>query len=202
MASRSAPRSMVRTVLASTSTASQACACRVSSAPRMSAMAILRHYSSPSEPKRAEAGTAATEAGPSSTEALQQAAAAGYGPPAGIVSSCPEGTVLKGLALLKDQPEPVALPDASYPTWLWSLAGTTGGGSDVTSLGAAATKGELRIALKRAKKAKRLADAKASKTAAQAQQVEEVPKTPEEIKRQLRKKNRERIKASNFVKAA
>ncbi|KAJ9100602.1 hypothetical protein QFC21_003646 [Naganishia friedmannii] len=31
------------------------------------------------------------------------------------------GTTLKDLGILKDKPDPVALPDDEYPTWLWTL---------------------------------------------------------------------------------
>jgi large subunit ribosomal protein L54 len=37
------------------------------------------------------------------------------------VSSCPAGTVLTGLSVLKDQSDPVALPDDQYPAWLWTI---------------------------------------------------------------------------------
>lgn len=37
------------------------------------------------------------------------------------VSSCQAGTVLNGLSVLKDQPDPVALPDDQYPAWLWTI---------------------------------------------------------------------------------
>ncbi|RXK36306.1 hypothetical protein M231_06442 [Tremella mesenterica] len=37
------------------------------------------------------------------------------------VSSCKAGTKLTGLAVLKDQPDPVALPDDQYPDWLWTV---------------------------------------------------------------------------------
>lgn len=37
------------------------------------------------------------------------------------VSSVPAGTVLSGLSILKDQPDPVALPDDQYPAWLWTI---------------------------------------------------------------------------------
>ncbi|GJJ12292.1 hypothetical protein Clacol_006533 [Clathrus columnatus] len=37
------------------------------------------------------------------------------------ISSCSSGTVLKGLAYLKDQPPVVALPDEEYPPWLWTI---------------------------------------------------------------------------------
>jgi hypothetical protein len=37
------------------------------------------------------------------------------------ISSCPPGTVLTGLSVIKDQPDPVALPDDQYPAWLWTV---------------------------------------------------------------------------------
>ncbi|KAJ9127165.1 hypothetical protein QFC24_001402 [Naganishia onofrii] len=36
-------------------------------------------------------------------------------------SSIPPGTILKDLSILKDKPDPVALPDEEYPAWLWTL---------------------------------------------------------------------------------
>ena len=46
------------------------------------------------------------------------------------LSSCPEGTVLKGLNYLKDESPILSKPDSDYPSWLWTLA-TTSGGSEV-----------------------------------------------------------------------
>ncbi|KAJ1918767.1 hypothetical protein H4219_002386 [Mycoemilia scoparia] len=37
------------------------------------------------------------------------------------VSSAPEGTVLKGLNILKDAKDPVAKDESEYPEWLWTL---------------------------------------------------------------------------------
>jgi large subunit ribosomal protein L54 len=28
---------------------------------------------------------------------------------------------MKGLSVLKDQPDPIALPDEEYPDWVWTL---------------------------------------------------------------------------------
>ncbi|BGP34745.1 hypothetical protein JCM10296v2_006567 [Rhodotorula toruloides] len=36
-------------------------------------------------------------------------------------SSCPAGTVLKGLNYLKDASDPVAMEDSEYPSWVWQL---------------------------------------------------------------------------------
>ncbi|KAF9570403.1 39S ribosomal protein L37, mitochondrial [Mortierella alpina] len=38
-----------------------------------------------------------------------------------IVSSAPEGTVLKGINYMKDGKDPVALADDAYPEWLWEI---------------------------------------------------------------------------------
>ncbi|OLL24331.1 54S ribosomal protein L37, mitochondrial [Neolecta irregularis DAH-3] len=37
-------------------------------------------------------------------------------------SSCPEGTILKGLNILKLGSDPVALPESEYPSWLWTIS--------------------------------------------------------------------------------
>lgn len=31
------------------------------------------------------------------------------------------GTVMQGLSVFKDKPDPVALPEDQYPPWLWTL---------------------------------------------------------------------------------
>ncbi|KAK3835508.1 MAG: mitochondrial ribosomal protein L37-domain-containing protein [Linnemannia gamsii] len=38
-----------------------------------------------------------------------------------IVSSAPEGTVLKGINYMKDGKDPLALADDAYPEWLWEI---------------------------------------------------------------------------------
>ncbi|CAO3564133.1 unnamed protein product [Mortierella alpina] len=38
-----------------------------------------------------------------------------------VVSSAPEGTVLKGINYMKDGKDPVALADDAYPEWLWDI---------------------------------------------------------------------------------
>jgi len=47
------------------------------------------------------------------------AAAAAEGEGKKPLSSCPAGTVLKGLNYFKGKNDPVALPDEAYPEWLW-----------------------------------------------------------------------------------
>ena len=49
------------------------------------------------------------------------------------MSSAPEGTVLKGLNVFKNGAEPVAMADAAYPPWLWTVLDKKGkgkGGAD------------------------------------------------------------------------
>ncbi|KAI8819046.1 mitochondrial ribosomal protein L37-domain-containing protein [Fimicolochytrium jonesii] len=36
-------------------------------------------------------------------------------------SSCPPGTVMKGLNIFAGKADPVALPDNEYPAWVWRL---------------------------------------------------------------------------------
>ncbi|KAK3818529.1 MAG: mitochondrial ribosomal protein L37-domain-containing protein [Benniella sp.] len=38
-----------------------------------------------------------------------------------VVSSAPEGAILKGINYMKDGKDPVALADDAYPTWLWEI---------------------------------------------------------------------------------
>lgn len=116
-----------------------------------------------------------------------------------FTSSCPEGTPLTGLGLLKDTPDPIAQPDIAYPAWLWDLHSAGAGGDAVAGASAGMTKGEQRAALKRASKIKRLAAEKAAKSDAGAA-ASEAAETETDVKRQLRKQNKEAIKARNFIK--
>lgn len=76
-------------------------------------------------------------------------------------SSAPAGTVLTGLSIFKDRPEPVARPDSHYPPWLWEILGSKEDAS-ATPISLAAelagmAKGEARVAEKRLMKARRAA---------------------------------------------
>ena len=42
---------------------------------------------------------------------------------AGVTSSVPAGTPLKGLSYVKGQEAPLAKEDGEYPDWLWGLVG-------------------------------------------------------------------------------
>lgn len=119
-------------------------------------------------------------------------------PALNFTSSCVEGTPLAGLGLLKDAPDPVALPDTAYPAWLWELHSAGAGGSAVAGASAGMTKGEQRAALKRASKAKRIAADKAARSGTTATQ--EVAQEMD-MKRQLKMKNKENIKGNNFMKS-
>lgn len=37
------------------------------------------------------------------------------------MSALQAGTVMQGLGVFKDKPDPVALPEDQYPPWLWTL---------------------------------------------------------------------------------
>lgn len=140
-----------------------------------------------------------------------------------------------GLSIYKDRPDPVALPDHEYPAWLWDLLEDPAvvsqkalqvGDVDTTGM----TKGEARIAVKRAAKQARAAIRKqaaeaareearlarmteAQRAAVLASRSKKVssdgPVTPQKVfdqeregRRSLRKTNRGNIKASNFVRSA
>ncbi|KAK0656535.1 mitochondrial ribosomal protein L37-domain-containing protein [Cercophora newfieldiana] len=66
------------------------------------------------------APTPAAAAPATLTPLIDGAAAAAAAPAAEPLSSCPAGTVLKGLNYVKGQTDPVALPDNQYPAWLWN----------------------------------------------------------------------------------
>ncbi|GAA5912016.1 mitochondrial 54S ribosomal protein mL54 MRPL37 [Sporobolomyces salmoneus] len=68
---------------------------------------------SPPAPSSSQAGAAGESAPSSTTPSL---------------SSCPEGTVLKGLNYLKDESPILSKPDSEYPSWLWSLASDSSAG--------------------------------------------------------------------------
>ncbi len=38
-----------------------------------------------------------------------------------VKSACPAGTTFKGLNVLKDGKDPVAMEDEKYPEWVWRL---------------------------------------------------------------------------------
>jgi len=58
-----------------------------------------------------------------------------------VQSSCPAGTVLKGLNFYKDKQDPVAMADEEYPAWLWGVLDKGKGG--VEAKGAGVDEGDL-----------------------------------------------------------
>jgi large subunit ribosomal protein L54 len=38
-----------------------------------------------------------------------------------VKSTCPAGTTFKGINVLKDGKDPVAMEDEKYPEWVWNL---------------------------------------------------------------------------------
>ncbi|KAL4402499.1 mitochondrial large ribosomal subunit [Malassezia pachydermatis] len=151
-----------------------------------------------------------------------------------LPSAAPAGTVFTGLSIYKDKPDPVARPDNEYPSWLWDLLEDPAvkpkkalmvGDVDTTGM----SKGEARVALKRAAKMaraaarkqaaeeakekarwERMTDAQRAAVTARAKaEKDDKPKTATQMfeqertkRRELRKANRAAIKASNFVRSA
>ena len=58
-----------------------------------------------------------------------------------VQSSCPAGTVLKGLNFYKDKQDPVAMADEEYPAWLWGVLDKGKGGAEAK--GGAVDEGDL-----------------------------------------------------------
>ncbi|CAO1627938.1 unnamed protein product [Sympodiomycopsis kandeliae] len=109
--------------------------------------------------------------------------------PAHIPSSCPAGTPLNGLAILKEGPDVIALPDNEYPSWLWDLAvepsmKTTYASLDASEVvdtssstgGGAVTKGQQRAKEKREAKQKRAAQAALERNSAKLARIEKASK--------------------------
>lgn len=88
---------------------------------------IRRSFSATKTPRQA-AAAAAAPAAPSNDATSEE-------PPAR--STCPPGTVLNGLNYFKGKTDPVALPDAEYPEWLWSCLNVLkkAGGDEDSGLG-------------------------------------------------------------------
>ena len=102
------------------------------------------------------------------------------------LSSCPEGTVLKGLNYLKDESPILSKPDSEYPEWLWSLA-------------SAPEEGGSGGAVKKSKKSGKKVGASSGISPEEAEQQARM----EELKRQKRElklEGRKAIKASNVLR--
>ncbi|KAI8929852.1 mitochondrial ribosomal protein L37-domain-containing protein [Entophlyctis helioformis] len=69
--------------------------------------------------RRSSSTTTAAAAAAAPASAAASVASASTTP--AVVSSVKEGTVLKGINILKDGKDPVAMADAEYPAWLWTL---------------------------------------------------------------------------------
>ncbi|KAK3336610.1 mitochondrial ribosomal protein L37-domain-containing protein [Cercophora scortea] len=139
------------------------------------------------------------------------------------LSSCVEGTVLYGLNFLKGRTDPVALPDAAYPEWLWrclEVQKKTDAASDA-DLGDefSKSKKQRRLAAKRTRtnEAKMLAsgdmEALAPKIPLQKQSIN-LPGSEdgsladamiaagkrEDLRRAMRKERKAKIKEENYLK--
>ncbi|KAM5355972.1 hypothetical protein ACJ41O_002618 [Fusarium nematophilum] len=140
------------------------------------------------------------------------------------LSSCPAGTVLKGLSYTKAGQDPIAKKDEEYPEWLWSCLDVLKKTTDSADADAgdefSKSKKQRKLAAKRQKalEAKLLAEgnleALAPKVPLQHQSVNlpgeenqgvehniEAAQKREELKRAMRKERKAKIKESNYLKS-
>ncbi|KAI1736821.1 mitochondrial ribosomal protein L37-domain-containing protein [Xylaria scruposa] len=140
------------------------------------------------------------------------------------LSSCPEGTILKGLNYFKNKTDPVALADDAYPEWLWKCLEvqqkTDEGEADDAGDEFSKSKKQRRLAAKRQRsiEAKMLAEgnleALAPKIPLQHQSINlpanESSTTEgavaahdarEELRRAMRRERKAKIKESNYLKS-
>ncbi|KAJ4396922.1 hypothetical protein N0V93_001144 [Gnomoniopsis smithogilvyi] len=174
---------------------------------------IRRSFSTTLAPRQAAAAAAAPAV---SSDATSEK------PPAR--STCPPGTVLNGLNYFKGKTDPVALPDAEYPEWLWSCLDVQkkAGGDEESGAGDefSKSKKQRRIAAKRQRnlEAQLVAsgdlEALAPKIPLQHQSIN-LPGSPdgtvddnvaalkkrEELRKAMRKERKAKIKESNYLKS-
>ncbi|KAI9753657.1 MAG: hypothetical protein M1815_006054 [Lichina confinis] len=152
-----------------------------------------------------------TSAGSSQQAATTTAA---IRPKKAIRSSAPAGQPLRGLNYMKNQNDPVALPDSEYPAWLWTCLEPKPGKKDDGAKGSSDKAGKLSKADK-----KRRAAGKAGPETTEpevpvfeqsidlpsnaAQNIEgaaEAVEARQTLTHELRRKRRATIKESNFLK--
>lgn len=132
-----------------------------------------------------------------------------------VVSATPAGKVLKGLNYHKNRDDPVALPDADYPDWLWSILEPSG---DASAAGAGDKEIDPRLFAKSAnvrRKANKRARAAEALQGGSEGAMERVPlhkqtvdlpagegavKGRIELTRSMRSQRRRDIKEKNFLK--
>ncbi|KZF23726.1 hypothetical protein L228DRAFT_260497 [Xylona heveae TC161] len=136
--------------------------------------------------------------------------------PAIPVSSVPAGTPLKGLAFLKNQPDPIAKEDSEYPAWLWKcLAEKEAANEKEAEVGDLYSKSrkQRRLAAKRLRKLALLnPESLAPKVPLQEQSIDlpagdgtaqgaiEAKFSRDELTKAMRTKRRSLIKEDNFLR--
>ncbi|KAI0863126.1 mitochondrial ribosomal protein L37-domain-containing protein [Xylaria cubensis] len=182
--------------------------------------------STATRPSAAAAAAAAPETATSTTPPLSTplADSDGGGAVKENLSSCPEGTILKGLNYFKNKTDPVALADDAYPEWLWKCLEvqqkTDEGEADDAGDEFSKSKKQRRLAMKRQRtiEAKMLAEgnleALAPKIPLQHQSIN-LPANEsstiegavaahdarEELRRAMRRERKAKIKESNYLKS-
>ncbi|KAI1329656.1 mitochondrial ribosomal protein L37-domain-containing protein [Xylariaceae sp. FL0255] len=86
---------------------------------RSISLTATRQNATPTDTPASSDPTAAAADAASTTTTTTTTTEAGAGAGANNISTCIEGTVLKGLNYFKNRTDPVALEDSSYPPWLW-----------------------------------------------------------------------------------
>lgn len=152
-----------------------------------------------------------TSAGPSPQAATATTATR---PKRAIRSSAPAGQPLRGLNYLKNQNDPVALPDSEYPAWLWTCLEPKQGKKDDGAKRGSDKAGKLSKAHKR-RRAAGTADPETTEPEVPvfeqsidlpsnaAQNIEgaaEAVEARQTLTHELRRKRRATIKESNFLK--
>ncbi|TLS28825.1 hypothetical protein PpBr36_00774 [Pyricularia pennisetigena] len=167
----------------------------------------------------AAAPSPATDAAPASEAPAETAANA-----TPVLSSCPKGTILKGLNYFKDRSDPVALADDAYPAWLWNCISVTKKAATVDADAGAdefsKSKKQRRLAAKkqRALEAQLLASgdlsALAPKIPVQQQSINlpgaedgsvesavEAAQTREALRSAMRKERKAKIRENNYLRS-
>ncbi|KIW07718.1 uncharacterized protein PV09_01650 [Verruconis gallopava] len=130
-----------------------------------------------------------------------------------VVSSCPAGTILKGLNFMKGKTDPVAMEDHEYPDWLWDvLKSDTQDVADAVDADIYSKSRNKRAKAKKAMKNKPEEDLSFEKIPIHEQTIDlpigdgteegnlAAAKARQELTKAMRQKRRATIKEANFLR--
>ncbi|OJD29300.1 60s ribosomal protein mitochondrial precursor-like protein [Diplodia corticola] len=133
-----------------------------------------------------------------------------------VQSSVPAGTPLRGLNFFKNKTDPVAMEDAEYPPWLWTVLGDEGASKEETDEGDlfSKSKKQRRLAAKRLRKQAMLNPELLAPKIPVYEQTIDLPagdgsaqgslaadRAREDLTKAMRTHRRKQIKEANFLKA-